>query len=327
MKKIELIDFLKGASIFAIVIMHFIITFKNYFNPLLVKASLYGGAGVHVFIVCSGIGLALSYKKNPIIFFSFIKKRVKKIYIPYIIVVFFSFLCGFMYKGEDQLLALSSHIFLFKMFIEKYDTSFGSQFWFISTIFQLYLIFIPLMKLVKKTSIKKVFVFSIFISILWWCFLGFNNLSNIRIYSGFFLQYFWEFVLGVYIGYDLDNIKYYTANNIIILVIFLLCTLLYGISGFIGGNLKMFNDVFSLLSFGSILILIYNLKNTSINKFFIRISSYSYEWYLVHILVFESLIYYFGLSIFSFVVAVPLSMLVAYFYNNFIMSLRKDTGK
>ena len=224
-------------------------------------------------------------KKIPLFFFHFIKKRVKKIYIPYIIVVFFSFLCGFMYKGEDQLLALSSHIFLFKMFIEKYDTSFGSQFWFISTIFQLYLIFIPLMKLVKKTSIKKVFVFSIFISILWWCFLGFNNLSNIRIYSGFFLQYFWEFVLGVYIGYDLDNIKYYTANNIIILVIFLLCTLLYGISGFIGGNLKMFNDVFSLLSFGSILILIYNLKNTSINKFFIRISSYSYEWYLVHILV------------------------------------------
>lgn len=55
MKKIEIIDYLRGFSIFTIVLMHLI---QSYPIPQIIRtASSFGGAGVHVFILCSGFGL------------------------------------------------------------------------------------------------------------------------------------------------------------------------------------------------------------------------------------------------------------------------------
>ena len=71
------------------------------------------------------------------------KHRFVKIFIPYIIIVIISFLIPCMYTGSHRVFALFSHIFLFKMFAEQFVSSFGIQFWYISTLFQLYLIFIP----------------------------------------------------------------------------------------------------------------------------------------------------------------------------------------
>lgn len=57
-------DFLRGFSIFTIVLMHLV---QCYPLPgFLMKASSMGGAGVHVFILCSGFGLYLSSLYNPI---------------------------------------------------------------------------------------------------------------------------------------------------------------------------------------------------------------------------------------------------------------------
>lgn len=55
MKKLEVIDYLRGFSILTIVLMHLI---QSYSIPQIIRtASSFGGAGVHVFILCSGFGL------------------------------------------------------------------------------------------------------------------------------------------------------------------------------------------------------------------------------------------------------------------------------
>ena len=56
--RLNVIDFLRGYSIFTIVVMHL---FAAFSMPDVVKSALsFGGAGVHVFVLVSGFGLCLS---------------------------------------------------------------------------------------------------------------------------------------------------------------------------------------------------------------------------------------------------------------------------
>lgn len=72
MKRYAIIDFLRGYSIFTIVLMHLI---AGSVTGVLSKAVAFGGAGVHVFILCSGFGLYLSYLKKPLVYTDFLRRR------------------------------------------------------------------------------------------------------------------------------------------------------------------------------------------------------------------------------------------------------------
>lgn len=63
MRKLEVIDFLRGFAIFTIVLMHCV---QGYLDGGGLKAASLGGAGVYVFILCSGFGLYLSYLNKPL---------------------------------------------------------------------------------------------------------------------------------------------------------------------------------------------------------------------------------------------------------------------
>ena len=137
MKKIEIIEFLKGYSIFTIVIFHLLQEVS--LPPIFEKAIFFGGTGVHLFILLSGLGLYLSFQNKPTDYFTFLKKRLNRIYLPYILVVLISALIALsipIYENSNY--ALLGHIFLYKMFDSKIIESYGSQLWFISTIIQLY---------------------------------------------------------------------------------------------------------------------------------------------------------------------------------------------
>ena len=83
-QKLDIIDFLRGYSIFTIVLMHLL---QSYDLPsLLMKATSFGGAGVHVFILCSGFGLYFSYLNRPLGYRAFLRKRFGRIYWPMAIV-------------------------------------------------------------------------------------------------------------------------------------------------------------------------------------------------------------------------------------------------
>ena len=285
-KRLKLIDFLKGFSIFTIVVMHLL---QGYTGGMLNKALSFGGAGVHVFILCSGFGLYLSYLRKPLSYGIFLKRRFSKIYIPYILVVILSALLPFYNTSPDKWSQLWSHVFLYKMFVEDYMGSYGVQFWFLSAILMFYLCWPWIVWGFEKTAKRKQWlpiVISLGISIGWATLVGLLGKEGLRIWNSFFLQYMWEFVLGMYMAkrYN-DDVNFVKLPSYGMLL--LIATIGIGITGYAGvkgGVLKLYNDVPSMLGYLSLAIILY--KMIFVNKLFVCINRFSYEWYLTHILVF-----------------------------------------
>lgn len=83
----------------------------------LLKATSLGGAGVQVFILCSGFGLYLSSLYKLLTYGQFLKRRFSKVYVPYLIVVLISVLCFGLISNQDVFMQLLGSVFLFKMFV------------------------------------------------------------------------------------------------------------------------------------------------------------------------------------------------------------------
>jgi len=152
-KKIEIVEFLKGFSIFTIIIYHLLQTLKM--QDISGKLIAFGGIGVHLFVLLSGFGLYLSHINKPLPFLDFLKKRFTKVYFPYIIIVFGSAIIAIIIPiFKNSLYAFFGHVFLYKMFDESIIGSYGYPLWFISMIIQFYLVFTLLTILKEKINNK-----------------------------------------------------------------------------------------------------------------------------------------------------------------------------
>lgn len=287
MKKAEAITYAKGISIIAIILCHLIQGFLNV-NPIISQAASFAGGGVHTFFLCSGFGLMYSELKKPLNFTSFMKKRFVKIYVPYIIIVFVSYFVPYMSPDlENRFMALLSHVFLFKMFVRSFEISFGRQFWYISTIIQFYFAFILLVKLFHKLGKKYFFILCCATSFLWAVIVSLLGYTEVRIWNSFFLQYLWEFALGMVIAAEYSQTGKLSFDKIktpILAVITVVLFEVYSILSLKGGFLKSFNDPFSLFAFLGICILLYRFG--FLKRFIMFTSSISYEIYLTHVLIF-----------------------------------------
>lgn len=283
--KSEQIDFIRGFAITTIVCMHLLYRLGC---PIVVNHLIsFGGAGVHAFFFCSGFGLYLSYLKKPLGYGSFLKKRFSKIYWPYFIVILLYLLKNVIEKQTINWTEYLSHLFLFKMFDSDLDVSLCYPFWFISTIIQFYL-FWPL--IVKLKEHKYGLFLSLLISVVWWIFVAIIGAEEKRPYASFFLQYLWEFVLGMQVAVlyrDGNNVFDFPIGRTIIIAIVGIG--LTGFMGIAGGSLKLFNDIPSFLGYTSLALLLYKLSVKSVNQFFTFTNKVSYEWYLLHSFVFAVL--------------------------------------
>lgn len=281
-QRLDIVDFLRGFSIFTIVIMHLLQMYP--ISPLLMKASSLGGAGVHVFILCSGFGLYLSYLNKPLSYSQFLRRRFLKVYLPYIIVILLSAIIPFYNTSPDKWLQLLSHLFLYKMFIENYECSYGVQFWFVSTIIQFYFCWPLILRLFKQGGVY----LALFISLVYSSLIGICDLSDERIWNSFFLQYLWEFVLGMKIAtfYKERPNEFHIPANKWLIPIGIVGLLLTGVTGYMGGILKSYNDIPSLFGYLSIALILYKFAIKPLNRFFTFTNKVSYEWYLIHILIF-----------------------------------------
>lgn len=280
-KRYDVIDFLKGFSIFTIILYHLLIRIS--FPEIIRKALRFGGTGVHVFIFSSGFGLYLSYLRKPQKYTKFIGRRFLRIYVPYVFVIFLSCFIPYMYEDTDIILAFLSHAFLYKMFIEKYYQSFG-PFWFISTIFQFYILFIPLCKFRKLLSSKSsFFIFSIVVSTIWWVLSTVSGIRKQLIWSDFFLQYLWEFVLGMILAEHLYEGNTVSFDRWKLFAVAIVCL---GVAVLLSNNskFKAFNDIPAFVGYASFALFLYSFG--IFNKIFIVSSRFSYELYLTHSLVF-----------------------------------------
>lgn len=294
MKKYAIVDFLRGYSIFTIVLMHLI---AGSVTGAFSKAAAFGGAGVHVFILCSGFGLYLSYLKKPLRYTEFLKRRFIKVWIPYAIAVLMWGAWILVSESFFPFREVSSHLLLYKMFSSELDTSLCYPYWFISTIVQFYLLW-PL--IVKVYRMRWGGQLLLVISLLWSTTVGILGLEEERPWGSFFLQYLWEFALGMYIAEkcmkpDGIDVKFMDVGTYKWWWLLLGATVGMGLSAFMawnGGILKLYNDIPSLLGYLSIALLIYKIGVKVVNRFFEWANGFSYELYLMHSLVFTIVAYY-----------------------------------
>lgn len=328
--RFEIIDFLKGYSIITIVIFHFC-NFLRLPAPY-DKLFFFGGTGVHLFILLSGFGLYYSYLRNPIPYHTFLKRRMSKVYVPYIVVVLISALISIMvpvYNNSPY--ALFGHIFLYKMFDESIMTSYGFQLWFVSMILQFYFAFYAIIWLKSKLTPNLFLITTLAVSIGWSLLVLVLGKETERIWNSFFLQYLWEFAFGMFVAQKVfrkEELPGSNAKQIILLSVGIICVFLYGILALKGGSIgKLFNDVFALLGYSCLAIFIYKLKLESFNKFLSFIGEISLAVYLVHILLLLTLaklivlnpIYIVALSI---VILLPISFFYQKLINRFFKVIR-----
>lgn len=288
-KKIDAVDFIKALAITCVVIYHFVTIYMQFIPDILRRLAFVLGTGCHAFLVVSGFGLFFSYKKHPLSAPRFWLKRLSKIYFPYIIIVLISYYCENVYLagGVDRFKALMSHVFLYKMFFPQYEVTFGGHFWFISTIIQFYLVFPLLVKLYKKLGMRRFLISALVINALWAVFTVVIGISGERIWNSFFLQFIFEFSVGMAVADNIDAvIAWYKRTSVLKL-------LLYGVCGyalllvcyFCGGVVASFSDAPSAAGFIFCALALYKLGLKGFNSLMIKLSSISYEWYLVHYLV------------------------------------------
>ena len=298
-KKLDIVDFLRGFAIFTIALMHLV---QGSLTGALNKAASLGGAGVHVFLLASGFGLYLSYKKNTLGYGEFLKKRFGKVYWPYALVMLLSGLWFLFAKGAFPIKSISSHLLLYKMFDAELDVSLCYPFWFISTIIQFYICWPLIVRIlgVGGGNSTKGLVLATVISIAWATTVGILGYEDLRPWGSFFLQYLWEFVLGMWLADKYANSS--SKGNALLAEPktlkwqWLIVGAVIGMGltvamGWIGDILKLYNDIPSLMGYLSLLLIVYKASCsfeclTWIKTFFTRASSFGYELYLVHSLVY-----------------------------------------
>ena len=323
MKRISLIDFLKGYSIFTIVLMHLC---QSPVNGALSKAFAFGGAGVHVFILCSGLGLYLSYLHKPLGYKDFLRKRFTKVYLPYVIAVALWGTWLMINKGAFPMKEVMSHLLLYKMFSVELDTSLCYPYWFISTIIQFYLAWPLIVRLVRGWGGH---FLPYVISIAWSTLVGVLGYEEVRPWGSFFLQYLWEFCLGMWIAerifqgkcnlVDIKELKWWW-----LLVGSIGGMGLSALMAWNGGWLKLYNDIPSLIGYLSVALLIYKIGIIVVNRFFEWANSFSYELYLVHSLIF--VVAYFLKGTIPLYVEIVMSLIAAYvvgYYYSWLLKMMR----
>ena len=293
MRKLDVVNFLRGYSISTIVIMHLVGMLG--ISGIWEKAAAFGGAGVHVFILCSGFGLYLSYLRKPLGYIAFLKKRFTRIYMP-MAVLCVATAVWMACMGREWFIPLWGNLLLFKMFVPELESSMGGQMWFVSTIIQFYLAWPLIVKLFKTWGGVKL---ALIISLLWSTTVGLLGYAEERVWNSFFLQYLWEFCLGMKMAeiYH-DNPKALEVPRWKYLLTLCVAGVgLTGIMGFAGWPWKLYNDIPSLMGYMSLALIIYKVGIKPLNRLLEWTNRFSYEWYLVHMLVFDIIFYCIGYNV------------------------------
>lgn len=323
MKQIELINFLKGFSIFTIVIYHVLDILNG--TELFHNMIRFGGTGIHLFFFLSGLGLYLSHTLKPLGLQAFLRKRFSKIYFPYASIVILSAAISlFVPIYTNSIYALGGHLLLYKMFDESIIGSYGYPLWFISTIIQFYLSFHIIVYLKKKTKDLHFLIITISISLLWSFFVVAIGKESERIWNSFFLQYLWEFGLGILAAKRIikgEQEKIVKLKSWQTLSLGIGFSISYALLALKGGEIgQMYNDIPAFFGFTFIAIWLYNLKLKAIRKFFLFTGSISFSIYLVHTLVLRVIFVIFENSVPSYIIVtctIVFSYLGAMYFQRF----------
>ena len=212
------VDRIKGVAILGIIVFHFFQTYPRsvpIINILDANLPKVGFAMVDIFFLISGFNASYALKKYDTsiqkaqtFWFSWLKKRLTKIYATYWLAIIYICLLTYIFNGTIKLNSLTD-FFLIAIGFPSYDLFklINPGFWFVSVIVQAYLL-IPLLLSFTLKNPKKLIILGIIVSIInkLICFLLLLLYGNRSQLSYFFLQtnfigsYFFPLCLGLYWG-------------------------------------------------------------------------------------------------------------------------------
>jgi len=333
--RIEFLDFAKGCAMLGIVLYHY---FRGFFPGMGDKIVMAGGAGVHLFLILSGFGLALSGRQLSVS--AFYRKRFSRVLVPYFLAITLIFLINLVLPlyPDAGLYAYLGNILFFKMFDESIINSFGGHFWFLSTIIQFYLVYPLLDRLLRRKHYNRFVGIGLLISGTYWIILAGIGVEGLRVWNSFFLQYLWEFCGGMVLArlYVEQNIAFWKQRPAILLLTGMGGMGLMAVMALKGGDVgRVFNDIPSAIGYTSLVAFCYavlmaiNRAGRGLRKILIRIGSISYELYLLHILIFSFFAWFLAggdirsLSLAGRLAALPVALCSAVLFNRLLQRLQQ----
>lgn len=320
-------DFIRGLSILGVVAFHLAICYMPDSSDIVNRLAHPLLRSTRLFIFCSGFGLYYSHLQHPTSYMQFLKHRARKTYLPYIAVVIVIALFPYSYYYNDRIIALLSHIFLFKMFVPRYIGSFG-PFWFMSTIFEFYLLFYGFVW-IKEHVKNDIVLLAVMSAISFaWCVASYKLWEPMGdIFGTVFWLYGWEFVLGMIAADRLvrNGTLYITWGA------FIICFAVCFAVAYMNRKLNMISYINEIPSTCCLLILFTLLwavfkEVKPVRRLIEWLGSISFEWYLTHMFFIDILLKIihpkgFPQEVAFCCAATPLSVLVAYLYHRCVQTV------
>lgn len=329
-KRIEIIDYFRGLSILGVVFYHLISIYMTSLPMIIKYAANVGSSGVLIFFFCSGFSLHYVYRRKQPNFFDFIKNKIKKIYIPYIGIILVSAVIPVMdvSEGGNRIIAILSHVFQFRIFSKMYFSVFGGHWWYLGTLFQFYLLFFLMEKILRKIGGTKYGILCVAISCGYVISIAILGLESNVVLSRLCLKYFMEFGLGMVVAerYLDKQLEKHNVVQPIVLVTGLLGVVLLGVSSKTAIG-RLLNDIPGFFGIICLFYWSYKLNVKWFHKGILWISKISFEWYMTHMMVF-SCIFWFSdatlqMDFICAVCALVISCLVAIAYQKLIKVMNK----
>jgi uncharacterized sulfatase len=165
--------------------------------------SYFGHFGVQIFIFISGYGLTKSYLRHPTPWKNFLKHRVSKIYPSLLIGIFVLFLFYLTYNhgvpDKTWWRQISFKVLMLHTLIPHEALSINGPWWFYSLIFQLYLLFPILLKVIRKWKFPGFLILSAISYLLIFLFIEPLREKDILLMANA-PGHLPEFALGIYLA-------------------------------------------------------------------------------------------------------------------------------
>ncbi|OKP95380.1 acyltransferase [Paenibacillus sp. P46E] len=327
-KRYEELDSLRGIAALTVLFGHILLVFKENFwtsalfkfGPL--KGLVAGGEAVILFFVLSGFVLSIPfYSGKKLNYATYALKRICRIYLPYIVVIFFAFILReLLYSGNisgisNWINALWSEdisktdLVNYSLLIGHYSGNLNFVVWSLVHEMRISLIFPLLMILLMKANYKQIITGAIFISLLTvlYVFVTSSSFSQTEWFST--VNYASLFIIGALIAKHREEIINYAkgmrGRNRILLLGVGLVLFIYGHPSFAVRVVFSDFDTFSFygavldtwtIAIGAVIMVVLSISSVRLSKILRNdlisyLGKISYSLYLTHLIVLASLIH------------------------------------